>query len=573
MKKITDIILFGLLSLLFVNCSDDFLDKSPKSLISEVDVFKDPNLVDALLADLYSRTDFQYQGGSNHNLGAWWQIGGEARAFGPWQDPWQITYNLPDENGSRKYDYWVYGNIRAYNDFIQKIESNEILDPEIIKIKSAEAKFLRAWCYFEMVRRFGGVPLILAPQDKDVDDLFVARNSEKDIYDYLDTELEVIAEALPEETEAGRVNKYAAYTFKSRVMLYAASVGEFGGSVQLDGLLGMNSAEADEYWQKAYNAAQSVILSGKYALYNKNSDPVQNYINLFLDESENPEPILSVLFDGAAGKGHMYDNIGMPMGFASWNSNYNPYLEMVEYFDFVDGRSGMIDRAEFNGENHWDIHDLFGKRDPRFRASVFYPESQFQGQTVWMHQKSVGTRPEDSEVPTAGPNRNWQRTGFITRKRIDENHVNPIAGYSSTDYHVFRYAEVLLNKAEAAFYLNKSGEALALVNEVRARAGMFPLTEITEELIRKERQVELVFEDQRFWDLRRWRTAYDELNRVYKGLVFTYDFDATDGENYIITVKNADGSDPHIFEERFYYFPFGLGRISDNPNLVENPGY
>ncbi|WP_299580364.1 RagB/SusD family nutrient uptake outer membrane protein [uncultured Sunxiuqinia sp.] len=573
MNKIIYIILLGLLSLLFVNCSDDFLDKSPKSLISEVDVFKDPNLVDALLADLYSRTQFQYQGGSNHNLGAWWQIGGEARVFGPWQDPWNMTYDIPDESGSKKYDYWVYGNIRAYNDFIQKIEANEILDPEVIKIKSAEAKFLRAWCYFEMVRRYGGVPLILAPQDKDVDDLFVPRNSEKEIYDYLDTELDEIADALPEVTEAGRANKYAAYALKSRAMLYAASVGEFDGRVQLDGILGMNASEAGAYWQKAYNAADAIIKSGKYALYNKNADPAQNFINLFLDESENPEPIFSVLFDGAAGKGHMYDNIGMPMGFASWNSNYGPYLEMVDYFDFVDGRSGKIDRSEFNSENHWDVHDLFGKRDPRFRASIFYPESQFQGKTVWMHMRSIGTRPADSDVPNAGPNRNWQRTGLLTRKRIDESYVNPLAGYSSTDYYVFRYAEVLLNKAEAAFYLNKSGEALALVNEVRARAGMFPLTEITEELIRKERQVELVFEDQRFWDVRRWRTAYDDLNTVYKGLEFTYDFDATDGKNYIVTVKNADGANPHIFEERFYYFPLGLGRISDNPNLVENPGY
>lgn len=573
MNKLTHIVLLGLLSLLFVNCSDDFLDKSPKSLISEVDVFKDPNLVDALLADLYHRTQFQYQGGTNHNLGAWWQIGGEARVYGPWQNAWGITYSLPDESGPKSYDYWEYDHIRAYNDFIQKIESNEILDPEIIKVKSAEAKFLRAWTYFEMVRRFGGVPLILAPQDKDEDDLFVKRNSEKEIYDYLDTELDAIAAALPEATEAGRVNKFAAYALKSRAMLYAASVGEFDGRVQLDGLLGMTSGEADAYWQKAYNAADAIISSGKYALYTKNSDPVQNYINLFLDESENPEPIFSVLFDGAAGKGHMYDNVGMPMGFVSWNSNYNPYLEMVEYFDFVDGRSGMIDRSEFNANNYWDVHDLFGKRDPRFRASVFYPETQFQGKTVWMHLKSIGTRPVDSEVPTAGPNRNWQRTGFLTRKRIDESYVNPLPGYSSTDYYVFRYAETLLNKAEAAFYLNKPDEALELVNEVRERAGMYPLTEITEELIRKERQVELVFEDQRFWDVRRWRSAYAELNTVYKGLEFTYDFDATDGRNYIVTVKNADGSNPHIFEERFYYLPLGINRISDNPNLVENPGY
>ena len=141
---------------------------------------------------------------------------------------------------------------------------------------------------------------------------------------------------------------------------------------------------------------------------------------------------------------------------------------------------------------------------------------------------------------------------------------------SSEDYHIFRLGETYLNLAEAAFYLGKTDEALAALNAIRARAGMPAKASIDEEAIRNERAVELVFEEHRFWDLRRWRIAESVLNNtMHKGLSFIYNHDT---KKYKITVKNAVRS-PRVFLSHHYYYPLTLTKLSDNPNLVENPGY
>ena len=156
------------------------------------------------------------------------------------------------------------------------------------------------------------------------------------------------------------------------------------------------------------------------------------------------------------------------------------------------------------------------------------------------------------------------------KKRIDEGTVGPLGGEDDTDYYVFRMGEVYLNMAEAAFYLGKNDEALAAINTLRSRAAQPAKTEITLAIIQNERQVELFFEDQRYWDLRRWRIAKETLDQVrLKGLRYDYNWDT---KKYKIRLKNGDGV-VRVFQDRNYYFPLGVDRIADNPNFVENPGY
>jgi hypothetical protein len=143
---------------------------------------------------------------------------------------------------------------------------------------------------------------------------------------------------------------------------------------------------------------------------------------------------------------------------------------------------------------------------------------------------------------------------------------------SRTDYLIFRYAEILLNYAEAAFELGKEGEAKAKIDEIRQRAGMPNLTSIDREKIRHERKVELAFENHRYWDLRRWREAETKLTRSFSGLRYYYDYQSQKFK--IEIVNDIDGTTaPPTFVKRNYYFPITKRRTGANPNLVENPDY
>ncbi|MEO0734279.1 MAG: RagB/SusD family nutrient uptake outer membrane protein, partial [Bacteroidota bacterium] len=161
-------------------------------------------------------------------------------------------------------------------------------------------------------------------------------------------------------------------------------------------------------------------------------------------------------------------------------------------------------------------------------------------------------------------------TGLMIRKRINPDTDDE--ELSDTDVIILRYGEILLNYVEAAFYLgDPNGDMAAVMNDLRDRAGMPALDAITEENIRHERRVELAFEEHVFWDLRRWRIAVEELDDRPRSRVFWhYDLDAG---TYTATIGDGDLNRLRKHPPENYYYALGLGRIADNPNLVENPGY
>jgi len=586
MKRYT--LIWILLLLAGLNGCIDPLDKEPLNLISENIVFEDEALVEAYLMDLYDRVEFQQTGGNSNdlNMGLIASMGAESQTIGGWQQPSNASLNIYDETGAGWMDYWPYGAIRDANYFISQMESS-VMNSDYKNQRIAEAWFLRAFMYFDLVKRFGGVPIItevLAKDDPD-DILYPKRDTEKDVYDFIASEMDAIINILPEIYEAddlGRPTRYAALAMKSRVMLYAASIARFG-EVQLDGLVGIPSGEADSYYQKSIEASEAIINSQQFSLYQKNDDPARNFQDLFVDEDNNPEVIFAERWDAALNKGHSWDALTTPQGFnAAWNSNYYSFVDFIELFDFVDGTTGKLDRSLYDG-THWFSYDEYiGNRDPRFRATFNTIGSTWQGGTAYYHSATWFTDPDSGERekitssyvpgtnwPGAAPPRNRNRTGIHVRKRLDEGFTQPEANLSSTDFYVFRYAEILLNYAEAGYYLNRS-DAIDKINEVRERAGMPILTELTEARIQQERQVELAFEEHRYWDLRRWRIAVDVLDGVrMQGFQWEYDYDT---DKYSMTLVNAE-SVARVFQPRHYYFALGVGRIAENPNLVENPGY
>jgi len=579
--------------ILFGGCQDPF-DLQPNNIISEELVFEDPNLSDAYLAELYADASIIEEGGqSGLNINLINAFGGEARNFAPWQGPFgQVIGPIFDENGAGILTYWPYQHIREINVFIENLPLSETLEPDFISTRVAEARFLRAFAYFEMAKRYGGVPLVTRalPTDAPASELFVERNSEKEVYDFIESEMNELVDLLPEVAELnGRATKWVALALKSRAMLYAASVAQFGTQLE-DGLLGFPASEATDYYQKSLDASRTLIQEGPFSLYRKQTDPVQNYADLFIDDLDNPEVIWAEIFDAAAGKGHSWDLFAHPDGFGfGWNSNFPTYVEKLELFDFVDGSSGKVDRAMYDGETPIDPDWFFGQRDPRMRASISYPGMPWRGSRAYFHRSTTYTD-ENGEVQTsdsptfiipgsdgwpgagAPRNRNAAVTSLQVRKRLDENLPTTGPGLSNTDFYEFRLGEIMLNYVEAAFYLgDPNGDMASIMNdEIRDRAGMPPI-EITEERIRQERRVELCFEDHVFWDLRRWRIAVEELDgQVRHRFHWDYNFDTG---TYTAEIAPGDRGNVRSHPERNYYYALGLNRLADNPNLIENPGY
>lgn len=570
--------LISLIFILLTGCYDPF-DLTRNDIISDEMVFDNPTLADAFLFDLYDRAQFHIKSGNgNLNMGLISSFGGESRNYGvSWQTPYtqviDVDYN---ENGliGKVLDYYDYSLIRECNQMITKLPQSENLSQSFIDTRVSEARFIRSHAYFEMVKRFGGVPLVteVIPVQGTYDEIYKERNSEKEIYDFISNEMDEISNLLPSQSgDEGRITKWVALSLKSRAMLYAASVANFGNQ-QLNGLLGFPSEEAQLYYKKSLDASREIIQSGLFALYNEKSDPVENFNNLFIDENGNTEIIFSEKYDYEAGKSHQWDALAQPAGFGfNWSSNYTVYLETLEQFDFIDGKSGKMDRSIFDDSTPIDPNIFFEQRDPRMRASIFYPGSSFKGGTVFFHRSMTGSK---SGWPKNGPSKltGSLATGLLIRKRT--NPSTPDASRSSTDYIVYRLGEIYLNYVESAYYLgDPNGDMVNVMNEIRKRAGMPSLSniDITENKIRQERRCELAFEDHVFWDLRRWRIAVEELDNVRRHRLH-YRYNANNN-TYTMEMADGDVGGIRLHPERNYYYALGLNRLADNPKLIENPGY
>ena len=328
------------------------------------------------------------------------QLTDEARTCIGWSDA-LITFPLGIINPANADDdnylsNWAYSSIRDYNDFLLKIKSGSTPD-EFKKQRSAEVRYLRAWTYFSMAIRYGGIPLIKVPQSLD-DSLKVFRNNEDEIYEFIRTELNDIIGILPDANTGAnqwRVNKYVALALKSRAMLHAASIAKYG-TEKLNGLVGVPSSRADFYFQESYDASKKIIADGRYQLYNKYADKVKNYQYLFLDEN-NSEIIFCkkfVPFD----KGHSLDIDWQPILYKSTIASIvNPTLEMIDEYEFADGKPG----STINYNQLINTKTLYKDKEPRFHASILYNKCFWVDDTITTHYFTVQNSLADTRKKTA----------------------------------------------------------------------------------------------------------------------------------------------------------------------------
>lgn len=582
MKKLIYIVIASLIGL--PACNVDVLEKKPLDVISDLQLWQDAALIDAYMADVYRDMvflgDMEY-GGSRVGFSLTYTIVMADEAGPGWENGKRV--NILNVGTSSKFNqWWGYPTVRKMNIFLKRMPTSGLNEADK-KQKIAEMRFLRAYAYFNMVKRYGGVPLITDVQtlDQPLEELAVKRNKEAEVYDFILSEIDALTPDLlpPGQGDLGRPSQAAALALKSRAAMYAASIAQWG-TVQLDGVVGIPADRARAYWQASYDASKAIMDGGKFALYNAMpNDKSMNYRNIFLDEN-NVEVIFSEIYDGPGGKVHNWDHFNAPAGYNAWGigAQISAYLEMVEEYENVDGSSGIIDRDKIANGHLWTMQELFGKKDPRFHGSIITQGDTWIGDTL---QKHRGIRREDGtitrnnykELPATG--RSTINTDGITPfqalKYMDEEIAIAPNNTSRTDWIVFRYGEILLNHAEAAFELGKPAEALASINQIRERAGMPMRAAIDRNQIRHERKIELVFEGNRYWDVRRWRIAEQALSVRFTNVEFIIDYATR--KHLIRLIPDFEKDINPVFSPRHYYLPITIDRVSNNSNLVENPGY
>ena len=548
MKKIFVLISFALLIFTF-GCKKDsnFLDIPPNQIIPQDVAFSDPALVLSILGDLYNR-QLDFSGLDNG-----------------WQTFADFSESFPSENGSYflvQRTGWGYGEwgvnwfgsysyIRDLNLFISRDSAATKLS-ESDKLRFlAEGRFLRANYYFEMVKRMGGVPLILQPLSYDLKGdptyLQTPRAKESDIYDFVISEMEAIKNNLPSGGDRSRATKAAALAVESRAALYAGSIAKYGATtpqVNLPGgEVGIDASKAIGYYTIALRAAEEIIngSAGVYKLYKVLPNLSDNFAAIFLDKSSvNQEAIWIEDFKAGSGGGKVHNFTVNDQPFSNSDEGddagrLNPSLNLMEQFEKLDNTFAPLSTTDGSGTPIYysSVQDIFAGRDARLAGTALLPGDFFKsGQVdIWagyvLANGSVVTSDNAVNLKTLpggsapvqvvgkdGPISGLQlrtQSGFYIRKYLDPTTGSGRRGRGSDVAFIrYRYAEVLLNAAEAAFVLGNNIKAATYMNQVRGRAGLIiPLTaaDITFDRIVHERRVELAFEGHILYDYKRWRIA------------------------------------------------------------------
>ena len=533
MKKLFNIqIIFALLFL--VSSCDEWLDLTPTDKLSDKVVWENEASANKYVNGFYTYLHQYGQFGDQQFAGSLTESLTDAFKYGSYAlghkagHPNNYVFNPTALTTANVfYDNWSdgYNKIRRMNQFLSSMKKYSTFSEEKNTLLEAQVRFFRGFMYFQLAKRHGGVILYtdLEEMQKNVE-----RSSEEATWDLVQSDLEFAIKNLPEEwasgADKGRLTKYAALAFQSRAMLYA------------------------KRWQVAYDAADAVVKSNKFAL-------VDNYANAW--KGSNSESILEFRYD-KSGPNHGFDRDYVPMsdGF-EFGGLGTPTQEMVESYEKADGTKMNWTSYHTANATRPPYEDL----EPRFKASVIYPGSTWKGKVM---ENSVGGTNGTFIAYRAEPySYGKTTTGYFLKKLMDEKLIDVNGVKSTQTWVVIRYAEILLNKAEAAYKLNKIGEAQEAMNLVRARVklpGKFSSDTQWFADYRNERKVELAYEGQLFWDMRRWKLAHIEYNN-YR----THGFKIT-GNNYeYIDVDYQDRK----FLEKTYTLPIPNSELENNSAITQ----
>lgn len=558
MKKYKNLLL-ALFVALASGCSD-MLNIKPTSFISDEAIWEDKVLIDKFVANTYGSMLCGFNrctAGFGQNWSMSWagNMDSATDDFASVSDSPIYTQLNKDAITAQSCPFvseiWIqeYLVIRKCNTIIERVAG---VDDKVLTAKEklridAEARFLRAFCYFDLGRTFGKAPLILKAQNLE-EDLLVAPSSFAEIVEFVKDECDLYADNLPltyPEEEAGHATKGAFLALKSRALLYLASP--------------LNSEDDARKWDDAAVAAQAVMDLHVYELYKVGETP---YRSMEFDKTAaNKEVIFErrFSFPEAPHNIHMMWSLDAEDA-GSWNGLY-PTQNLVDAYETIDGK--LIDDPT---NTMYDAQDPYSNRDARFYQSIIYNGSTWETYLMSMVTNTVDPSKNGSCKPRLGK----ARCGYGPKKFIEEldPSTNIYGGYAqSNNWPYFRYAEVLLNYAEA------KNESLSVpdesvynaVNEVRVRSNQPNLpTGLSKEEMRKriknERRVELLLEEHRFYDLRRWKD----------GNVLAEPIMGMNIYNNNITLKyEISKVEDRVFTGEHYYLPIPLSEQEKNPLLKE----
>ena len=633
MKKVQSFkyLIVGLSLILLGSCTD-FLDIDPKNKIPGESVLSDPNGVKSFLADLYYGSpieDFVYMPANGFNAR------GNTGSLTLAQYALEAIHSEWPKWNEFANDWWNKGyslnrNINLFMTYIPKLD----IGAEEKDALMGEAHFLRAYAYFGLAKRYGGVALVTEYQeyDPDTENLRIPRSTEKETWDFVIEECDKAIKLLPEDrsnpSEAKRrATKWTAYALKSRAALHAASIAKYWNKAPLEGeavdrkYVGMDKSEADHYYQACIDASLAIINSQKFGLYKGHpssiKEAITNYRALFSDPNIASEEAIFIKGYGAPGSriAHDYDAWNNPNQNAEGyphRGRTNPILELIDlYEDYTDpGHAAPIittedgvvsDNEGYRPEvsyRHFDSpEEIFKNKDARFFFFFTYPNSVWKGKTIVIQGGVIKPNGELMNTPGAYEHNgktyytfgaefsqdysgfdgtpNCTRTGFLMRKFLNENLTVTKELQSTTDFMDFRYAEILLNFAEAVVEKGETDSELLsmakkLLNDLRKRAAHTTDVELTLDNILRERKVELAFENKGYWDLIRRRDFHLEFdNRRKMALVPMMDLRG-EKPQYIFVRMYVPGTTPCTFQTHNYYR--AIPGTSTN-GLTQNPQY
>lgn len=626
MKKFITIgMVFAGIALPF-SCNTDFLNTKPSDRISNTLTWSDGPLSQAFVFNVYSFLG--YGGFEEQMLAAYTDeamFTHAGRNINTFTEGAESASNLAWTSGTYSWGRMYYA-IREANVALENLPTATFPDEELKETLLGETYFLRAYYYQQLLRFYGGVPIIEGTYGLN-EDYSIARNTFAECVDFIVNDCDQAATLLDGKTTApGRANKLAALALKARVLLYAASdlhdiptasanstlIAQYSDK----DLIGYTSGDRTARWQAAKDAAEAALDEGSgYKL--DLSAPVSleegeaNYVaismggkskaadaaagvELIFQRTETPD--YTVENNWPLGGIHFGINNG-PNGYHNWAGN-TPIQQLVDDYEMMDG-------SKFDWNNAAQASAPYVDRDPRFYATVLYDGADWkprpsdvagidpvnQIQTGYYDNGSGGIINGVDTRESAIENWNGSRTHYYVRKFIDPD-PGVVENQSSAQvipWPFIRYTEVVLNYVEACIELGLEDEAKTWLNKIRYRAGMPEITDTgtaLQDRYRNERRIELVYEEHRYHDARRWMIPATTVGRGIKVIhveatlksgqtahvPYRYDPAVYD---YTYTVEDNTSNETRTWVDKMYYRPISRDEINRNEKLKghNNPGY
>ncbi|MEP7141521.1 MAG: RagB/SusD family nutrient uptake outer membrane protein [Ferruginibacter sp.] len=598
MKRILSIVLIVTVLSQLASCKKD-LDISPVDQFSDATLWTDPSLIQTYVNNIYS--------GVPHGFGCIMMASmADESTYNADFGSSNVTKSLinPSDFAIFASDFWAsnlkqyhwntaFKYIRATNVFFDRIEAAPV-EGATKDILKGEVHFLRAYIYSNLLSIYGGVPIIKKAYGL-TDTFAVPRNTYEETVKFITDELDVAATLLHGKTiEKGRATEGAALGLKSRVLLSAAgdfanSNGSWAGSYGHKELIGNVGGNRTARWQAAKDAAKAVMDMPGYSLYMpapaSAAEATLNYGDIFLKQGTT-EDIFFKYFTTKVDQNWDGYNPGLynnPNGYHGWGSN-TPTQQFIDAYEMNNG-------TKFSWSNATQAAAPYENRDPRFYATVNYDGAKWRPRpTDVVAQEPLGIiqtsnrekwngsaitiiAGTDTRGNKAVEDWNGTYTGYYLRKFVDPT-VDAQFNKQTQPWRYIRLTEIILNYVEACIGLGQESEAKLYLNKIRKRAFMPDITETGSALVeryRNERLIELAYEGQRFFDVRRWMIA-DKSYTNALGIKILHKLNP-DHITYGPTEYTVYSIQDRAWNPRFYLFPVALNEIGRNDKLFQNPLY